>query len=214
MSADNRRYEYQPGVPARRREYETIVAWVERGSRVLDLGCGDGSLLARLIDEKNANAEGMEASPSGVAICRQKGMQVQEGSIDRGELPWPDQSFDFVVCNVTIQMVLYPEKLLGEMVRIGRRQILSFPNFGNLRNRWQLLVHGQMPRAMLFGHDWWNTGHVHQLSVRDFREFLGKFPVKIVREKHLGAMAQLGLCRLSPNLFSTIALFELEGKST
>jgi methionine biosynthesis protein MetW len=207
--SDNRQYQYVPGPSARRMEYETIIQWIHPGARVLDLGCGEGSLLEELIQRKKVVGEGMEASPTGVEICRRKGLSVREGKIDSGALPWADRSFDIAICNVTLQMVMYPEKLVGEMMRLATTLIISFPNFANIRNRWELLIRGRMPRAMLFGHAWWNTGHLHQLSTRDFQEFAKNHSLQITRTCHFGALARWGFCRVFPNLFSTIALFEL-----
>jgi methionine biosynthesis protein MetW len=106
-------------------------------------------------------------------------------------------------------MVMYPGKLLSEMGRVAKRQIVSFPNFANIRNRLELLVFGRMPRAMLFGHAWWNTGHIHQLSISDFKELVKKTELEIKRSAYFGRLAMPGLASLAPNLLSTIAMFEL-----
>lgn len=207
---DNRAYQYAQDSRAERKEYATIQDWIPEGCRVLDLGCGDGSLLQALIREKKIQAEGMEISASGVEACRAKDLTVRQGRIDQ-TLPWEDDSFDVAVCNVTLQMVMYPERLLSEMSRVARRQIVSFPNFGNLRNRFELLFFGRMPRAMLFGHSWWNTGHIHQLSFHDFETLLPRLGLRIVRRAHFGRLMVPGLGRLAPNLLATLGLFELSG---
>jgi methionine biosynthesis protein MetW len=204
---DNRNYHFEPGSLARREEFQTIVDWVPDNSSVLDLGCGDGSLLKLLIEKRNARVEGMEITSSGVEVCRAKGLNVRQGSIDE-TLPWPDRSFDYAVCNVTLQMVMYPEKLLSEMARVASRQIVAFPNFANLRNRLELLLMGRMPQAMLFGYAWWDTGHIHQLSVRDFEEYLPRVGLHIRRRSFFGRLAKAA--RFAPNLFASLAAFELE----
>jgi methionine biosynthesis protein MetW len=112
------------------------------------------------------------------------------------------------MCKVTLQMVMYPEKLLSEMVRVASRQIVCFPNFANLRNRVELLLMGRMPRAMLFGYSWWDTGHIHQLSVRDFEEYLPRVGLRIRRRAFFGRLATAA--SFAPNLFATLAAFELE----
>ena len=206
---DNRAYDYTPDSRAERKEYAMIQDWIPEGCRVLDLGCGEGSLLQALIRKKKIQAEGMELSPSGVEVCRSRGLPVRQGRIDE-TLPWADDSFDYAICNVTLQMVMYPERLLGEMVRVARRQIVSFPNFGNLRNRWELLVLGRMPRAMLFGNSWWNTGHIHQLSLKDFEELLPQVGLKICRRAFLGRLSVPGLVQVAPNLLATLAVYELQ----
>lgn len=205
---DNRSYEYAADSRAHRKEFATILEWIPEASRVLDLGCGDGALMDLLVQKKKALAQGMEITPSGVAACRAKNLAVRPGRIDE-ILPWEDESFDVAICNVTLQMVMYPERLLSEMARVARRQIVSFPNFANLRNRLELLILGRMPRAMLFGHSWWNTGHIHQLSFHDFESLLPRLGLKIVRRAHFGRLMVPGLGRLAPNLLGTVGLFEL-----
>ena len=202
---DNREYEYTADRLAHREEFSKIVDWIPERSRVLDLGCGEGSLLKLLVERKKAQVEGIEISPSGVEVCKSKGLKVRQGKIDEG-LPWADGAFDIAVCNVTLQMVMYPEKLLSEMGRVATRQIVSFPNFANLRNRLELFFFGRMPRAMLFGHAWWNTGHIHQLSISDFKELIKKTGLKIKRSAYFGRLAIPGFVRLAPNLLSTIAM--------
>jgi methionine biosynthesis protein MetW len=205
---DNREYEYTADRSAHREEFSKIVDWIPEGSRVLDLGCGEGSLLKLLVERKKAKVEGIEISPSGVEVCRSKGLNVRQGRIDEG-LPWADGVFDIAVCNVTLQMVMYPEKLLSEMGRVATRQIVSFPNFANLRNRVELFLYGRMPKAMLFGHTWWNTGHIHQLSIQDFKELVKGIGLEIKKSAYFGRLAIPGFVRLAPNLLSTIVLNEL-----
>jgi len=205
---DNRKYEYKANRSAHREEFSKIVDWIPEGSRVLDLGCGEGSLLKLLVEKKKVTVEGIEISLSGVEVCKSKGLEVRQGRIDEG-LPWVDDAFDYAVCNVTLQMVMYPEKLLSEMSRVATRQIVSFPNFANIRNRLELFLFGRMPRAMLFGHTWWNTGHIHQLSIADFKELVKKTGLEIKKSAYFGRLAIPGVVSLSPNLLSTIAMFEL-----
>jgi methionine biosynthesis protein MetW len=205
---DNREYEYAADRSAHREEFSKIVDWIPEESKVLDLGCGEGSLLKLLVERKKAQVEGVEISPSGVEVCRSKGLKVRQGRIDEG-LPWVDDAFDYAVCNVTLQMVMYPEKLLSEIARVAKKQIVSFPNFANTRNRLELLFFGRMPKAMLFGHAWWNTGHIHQLSIVDFKELVKKTGLEIKKSAYFGRLAIPGVVSLSPNLLSTIAMFEL-----
>jgi methionine biosynthesis protein MetW len=168
---DNRNYDYSKVSSEERDEYKLICELVEPNSKVIDLGCGNGSLLEKLIKEKNVVGEGIELSESGIAVCKAKGLKVHKGRIDE-KLPFEDNSFDYSICNVTIQMVMYPEVLLSEMKRISKYQIVSFPNFGHYKNRLDLLFKGRMPKPMLFGYKWYNTGHIHQLSIKDFYELI------------------------------------------
>lgn len=204
---DNRRYEYRPGSQARRAEFGAIAEWVPPGAKVLDLGCGDGTLLELLVEKRKVRGEGMELTPSGVEVCRNKGLEVRQGRIDE-KLPWADDAFDIALCNVTLQMVMYPEKLLTEMARIAPKQIISFPNFANLKNRLELMFLGRMPRAMLFGHFWWNTGHIHQLSLNDFKDLLPSAHLRVSRARYFGRMAIPGLVHCIPNLLTTLAIME------
>ncbi len=123
---DNRNYDYSGHDEFERDDYKYIVELVKPNSSVIDLGCGNGSLLKKLIDEKKVNGQGIELSLSGVDSCKTKGLKVFQGRIDE-KLPFDDDSFDYSICNVTIQMVMYPEILLKEMKRISKYQIISFP---------------------------------------------------------------------------------------
>jgi methionine biosynthesis protein MetW len=209
---DNRNYNYSIAFAEEREEYKLICELVELNSRVIDLGCGNGSLLQKLVKEKNIKGEGIELSSSGIEVCKEKGLKVHKGRIDE-KLPFDDNTFDYSICNVTIQMVMYPEIVLSEMKRISKYQIISFPNFAHYKNRLDLLFKGRMPKPMLFGYKWYNTGHIHQLSIKDFYElvddvgglkvisvnqFLSKNPIKrIIIKKY-------------PNIFQILQVFLLE----
>ncbi|MBV8252235.1 MAG: methyltransferase domain-containing protein [Chitinophaga sp.] len=172
MRNDNRNYNYNDYPSEKRMEYELVADLIPTGARVLDLACGNGALMEQLIETRQAICEGMELSPSGVEVCRKKGLEVIAGRVDE-KLPYADNQFDVAVCNVTIQMLMYPEMLLSEMKRVAPRQIISFPNFAYFKNRLELLLKGRMPKQLLFGYQWYNTGHIHQLSIRDFEELVG-----------------------------------------
>lgn len=209
---DNRNYDYSQFPETRRAEYEVVLRLVQPGTRVIDLGCGNGTLLALLEQQKKVIGTGVELSASGVEACRKKGLNVIRGRIDQ-EMQFPDNSFDYAVCNVTVQMLMYPEILLREMRRIAKRQIVSFPNFANWKNRLDLLLHGRMPLPMLFGYAWYNTGHVHQLSVRDFYELLryvGGLRVVSVESGSPASPIVSALMKLRPNLFQIVPVFLLE----
>lgn len=172
---DNRKYDYTGHEFLERREFPVIMEMVRQGSSVCDLGCGNGTLMVKLRDELGCKISGMELAESGVEVCRKKGLEVLRGSIDQ-TLPWGDKEFDYAVCNVTLQMVERPEKLLEEMERIAKYSIISFPNFGYWRNRIEMLLTGKMPRKMLFGYSWYSTGHIHQLGLADFIEYISGRP--------------------------------------
>lgn len=209
---DNRNYDYSNAFKEEREEYKLITEMVEPNSTVVDLGCGNGSLLQKLINEKNVKAEGVELSSSGIEACKAKGLKVQEGRIDE-KLSFEDDSFDYSICNVTIQMVMYPEVLLSEMKRISKYQILSFPNFAHYKNRLDLLFKGRMPKPMLFGYKWYSTGHIHQLSIKDFYELIDDVGgMKILRVDEFSSKNPLKrfLIKKYPNIFQILQAFLLE----
>lgn len=210
---NNRKYDYTNHKTQYRNEYPLIEGLIKPNSKVIDLGCGNGSLLKLLKEKKNIHEYGIELVRSGVDICREKGLNVRQGSIDCHLSEIEDKQFDYAICNVTIQMVMYPEVLLSEMKRIAHYQIISFPNFAQLLNRLDLLLRGRMPKPMLFGYDWYNTGHIHQLSVKDFLDLAGKYDLTICEQIHIGIGGLSGyIVKLDPNLFSTLSVYLLKDK--
>lgn len=211
---DNRNYFYteKSGID-NRPEYSYIVEWVSEGANVIDLGCGNGSLLGILKEKKKVSGSGIEITESGVNACLEKGINAKAGRIDVELSDIDSGSFDFAICNVTLQMVMYPEVTLREMKRISKYQIISFPNFAFLLNRLDMLFRGRMPRPMLFGYEWYNTGHIHQLSVLDFCRMLEKIDLQIVKASTFARRRPLRLLsRISSNLFSPGHIFLLSGK--
>lgn len=208
---DNRCYDYSGSPDAERKEYAKIVQWVGTGATVVDLGCGNGSLLEKLRREKSTIGAGIEIAESGVAICRSRGLDVVAGRVDQS-LPYKDQSFDFAICNVTIQMVMYPEILLKEMKRIARQQIVSFPNYAFYQSRIDVMLHGRVPKPSLFGHQWYSTGHIHPLSIADFHELVhdvGGLEVMEVQLEHVENPVKDYLMQSFPNLFQLLPIFLL-----
>jgi methionine biosynthesis protein MetW len=204
---ENRRYEWTNRGLCERPEYAIIERWIRRGSKVIDLGCGNGSLLRILKERKGVAELGIELAPSGVEICRSHGLSVRQGPADV-ELPdVPTDGFDYAVCNVTLQMVMNPEVTLREMRRVARQQIVSFPHFAFLLNRLDMLFRGRMPRPLLFGYDWYSTGHIHQLSIDDFRGTIRSLGLVVQEAEYLGRLRPL--VRLHPNLLAYEAIFLL-----
>lgn len=207
---DNRKYDYAVYPGEKRDEYGIISQWIREEAKVLDLGCGNGSLIGMLQSEKRCACKGIELSASGVEACLQQGLEVRQGRIDEA-LPFADNSFDYAVCNVTIQMVMYPEILLNEMKRVAERQVVSFPNFAYFKNRLDLLLNGRMPRQLLFGYNWYDTGHIHQLSLDDFHRLVQEAGgLRITRRSAVpvgfAILDQLG--KWLPNLFQKIIVVE------
>lgn len=207
---DNRKYRYGLDSSGHRKEFKVIYDWIKPNSRVIDLGCGDGSLLA-LLKHKNVIGEGRDISKSAVAATRKKVIRATVGRIDQ-KLPYKDRKFDYAVCNVTLQMVMYPEVLLSEMKRISKRQIITFPNFGFLLNRLELLVYGRMPQFMLSGYKWYSTGHIHQLGIPDFIRYCSANHTRIIDHKYMYprplTIIPSILRNILPDFCVTIALFQ------
>jgi methionine biosynthesis protein MetW len=206
-SKDNRQYRYEATGFYIRPEYSVIERWIPEGSRIIDLGCGNGSLMQYLITRKMVVAEGIERAASGVAFCGQNGLKARRADIDVHETyaNYARDVFDFAICNVTLHMVMYPEILIEQMARIARYLVLSFPNFGHVLNRFEMLVTGRMPRPQLFGYHWFNTGQIHQLGLRDFADFCHRCSLEIVHQQHMGRPQPLA--RLAPSLFSRTSIY-------
>lgn len=209
---DNRNYKYQINERINRPEYKIIEGFVQDHSNILDLGCGDGSLLQLLIENKNCKGLGFEISESGVESAKNKNLKVIKRRIDEKFTDIKDKAFDYSICNVTLQMVMYPEILLLEMRRISKYQIVSFPNFADFNNRLDLILHGRMPRPLLSGYTWYNTGHIHQLSIKDFEEFCKLNDFQIIKKTCLNSKKnrfKRYLTKKFMNLFCSNAVFLL-----
>jgi methionine biosynthesis protein MetW len=207
MRNDNRQYRYEKAGFTIRPEYAVIAEWIPEKSRVIDLGCGNGSLMHYLVRHRELAIEGIERVPAGVEHCRQNGLKARSAEIDVPETysDYATGLFDFAICNVTLHMVMYPEVLIEEMARIARYTVVSFPNFGHLLNRIDLLLSGRMPRPQLFGYHWFNTGQIHQLGLRDFADFCHRCSLEIVHQQHMGRPQPLA--RVAPSLFSRTSVY-------
>ncbi len=149
-------------------DLKLIADMIEQGSKVLDVGCGDGDLLKLLADKRNVDSRGIELSRDGVAQALAKGLAVVQGDADTDLVNYPDNAFDYVILSQTIQATRNPKLVLEHMLRIGRHVIVSFPNFGHWRIRLQLMFGGHMPVTNTLGYAWWNTPNIHFCTIRDF----------------------------------------------
>ena len=151
-----------------RKDHLVVLGLVEAGARVLDIGCGDGSLLALLRDERGVDGRGIELSREGVNACLARGLPVIQGDADTDLANYPDNAFDYVILSQTIQATRHPKAVLEHLLRIGRHAIVSFPNFGHWRIRAELLVRGRMPVTEYLPDAWYETPNIHHCTIRDF----------------------------------------------
>ncbi len=204
-------YGYKADSRTNRPEYRYIDGWIEPGSKVLDLGCGDGSLGELLISGKHCVVYGIDVDKKAVASAKKKGVKAAVGDIDEG-LGFKDKSFDYVVLNVVLQMVYSPGNVLKEALRVGKRVIVSFPNFAHAYARLEMLFGGKMPSTPLFNYKWYNTRHIHLFSVNDFKDYLNELDAKILKMQPLwmDSRTENPLSNLFPNLFSGTCIFMIK----
>ena len=180
----------QPAQGAARNDHLLVAQMVENGSRVLDVGCGDGSLLALLRDSSRAEGRGIELSRDGVSACLAKGLSVIQGDADTDLADYPDDVFDYVILSQTLQATRQPRVVLEHMLRIGRRAIVSFPNFGHWRVRYELGVRGRMPVSETLPHSWYETPNIHFCTIRDFVALCRETGAHIEAARALNASGQ------------------------
>jgi methionine biosynthesis protein MetW len=189
-----------------RPDFSLIGEIVEPGSRVLDLGCGEGELLAWLMENKNVLARGVEISPAQVRKAIGRGVSAYQGDIDEGLADYPSKAFDYVILSQTLHETHAPLHVLQEMLRVGRRAIVSFPNFGHWTMRRTLLLTGQAPKSKLFPYDWYNSPNIHFLSVNDFEDLCEKHGLPIEQRYFLSGERRVNWF---PNLMAETAVFLL-----
>lgn len=190
----------------RRPDFAAIAGWIGRGARVLDLGCGDGTLLAYLKETRGVTGYGMEIDDASILACVGNGVSVIQGDLERGLSGFEDGSFDYVVLSQTLQAMKSTERILREMLRVGREGIVTFPNFGYWRNRWQVLT-GHMPVSENLPYQWFNTPNVHLCTVSDFDAYCRGHGVRVLERLVLREGRPI---RFLPNLRGSLAIYRFE----
>ena len=162
-------------------EFQVIAELIEKEKKVLDVGCGDGTLMEFLKNNKKTNIRGLEISKSKVQECIAKGLTVIEGNAEKDLAQFPDKSFDYVVLSQTLQAFLNPELVINELLREGKKAIVTIPNFGYWRIRLDLLLKGTMPITKTLPDEWYNTPNIHMCSIKDFFHFVKSRDIKIFK---------------------------------
>tara|TARA_B100001173_G_scaffold15818_1_gene12872 strand:- start:157 stop:753 length:597 start_codon:yes stop_codon:yes gene_type:complete len=194
-------------------EFKVIADLIEKDKRVLDVGCSDGTLMKFLKDNKNINIRGLEISKDKVQKCIAKGLTVIEGNAEKDLKQFPDKSFDYVILSQTLQAFLNPELVINELLRVGKKAIVTIPNFGYWKVRLHLLTKGTMPITKTLPDEWYNTPNLHMCTIKDFVNFINSKNFKIFKSLALNSQnislinnTNLGM----KNLFAELGIFLIE----
>jgi methionine biosynthesis protein MetW len=192
-------------------DLDLISKLIAPDTTVLDLGCGSGDLLHKLMKEKRVRGHGVEFDHQLFYACVEKGVPVISANLDEGLSDYPDKSFDYVILSKTIQVVRKPHLILKEMLRVGVTGIVSVPNFGYWKVRLQLLALGKMPKTASLPYEWYDTPNIHLTTIKDFKDFCKKKNIRIKGQYNLISEHRCGFCANAlPNLFAEMAIFVLQ----
>jgi len=198
-----------------KKEYKIISELIETESRTLDVGCGNGELIKYLFENKTKNIKGLEISKEGVQNCLSKGLSVIEGNAENDLVQFPDCSFDYVILSQTLQAFLSPDKVIRELLRVGKNAIVTIPNFGHWKVRFELLFKGTMPVNKNLPHEWHNTPNLHMCTIKDFFNFCEKRNIEIFKSLALNkeTITNINKSNLKyKNLISELGIFLITKK--
>jgi methionine biosynthesis protein MetW len=190
-----------------RDDFEAIAHWVRPGAHVLDLGCGDGSLLRFLKDKRGATGYGIEIDDAKLLAAVKNGVSVLQSDLETGLSGFESGSFDYVILSQTLQAVRHTEQIIREMLRVGREGIVTFPNFGYWGHRLQVFVGGHMPVSRSLPYEWYDTPNVHLFTIRDFESFCAAHGVRILERV---VMDRARIVSLWPNLRGSLAVYRFD----
>ena len=196
-----------------KKEFKIISDLIVKNARVLDVGCGDGELMSFIYKNITQDVRGIEISKTNVQKCISKGLTVIEGDAEKDLIQFPDSSFDIVILSQTLQAFLNPEKVLNELLRVGKKAIVTIPNFGHWKVRLNLLFKGTMPVTKSLPHQWHNTPNLHMCTIKDFSDFCDNKKIKFIKSLALDGEKLLNISRTNlgkRNLFSEIGIFLIE----
>ena len=196
-----------------KKEFKIISRLIEENTRVLDVGCGDGTLMELLKQNKKIDIRGIEISKNNVQKCISKGLTVIEGDAEKDLKQFPDLSFDYVVLSQTLQAFLNPEFVINELLRVGKRSIVTIPNFGFWKVRLHLLLRGTMPITKNLPDEWYNTPNIHMCTIKDFFNFCSKKKIKLYKSIALHEQKTSNINKINlnvKNLSSELGIFLIE----
>jgi len=194
--------------------YDLVLEEIPENAKILDLGCGDGSLLIMLQEKKKVKGFGVEISEEGVSLCVEKGLYCYQADIDDGLSDYKDNSFDYVILNQTIQNTKRPDYVINEVLRIGKKAIISFPNFAHISTRSYLMFKGTMPVNELLPYEWYESPNIHLLTISDMEKMAEAFSFDILSEKNFSysKKGKSKLVHCFPNLLAQYGFFVIEKK--
>lgn len=193
------------------RRFEIINNWIDKNSKVLILGCGNGDFLVELNSTRKTKSQGIDIDSEKVYEAISRGLSVIQGDINTDLADYPENSFDYIIAHDVIQIMEKPDRVIKQIIRLGRNVIISFPNFAYLPIRLTIFFSGRMPKTKVLPYEWFDTPNIHLFTIKDFKDFCKKENIIIHRQHYTGVGKRNIPCCASPNLFSEFAYFMISG---